>query len=620
MDCNKEDAIKAQQVAESKIVSGDYLGAKKFILKAQRLFPNLGGLPQLLAVVDVHSSTSEVTDHLAANWHQILQVDRCADEETVRKQYRKLLLLLHPDKNKYAGAASAFKLVKDAWEVFEREKDLAKLFTKDGMSQPSSRPTFFWTICPECKTLSEHANSVEQQYVQCLHCLWPFLAVKIPHNEEPSQSKCQDESVDVEKQNWYGKRAAPSTPTHGGKQHPDEKRKRSTPAKTIGRSLRSKKNVAVHLEPEPELRNKSPIPEGDDDFMSYGVKENGYMHDAEVKNDNGDCSHHQYDDIEAGMDTTEGMKNQLFEKVKLQIFKEFNEDKFQVVEIKQDDANAAQDKETKVGGNSGANAGKVIELKLAMTFMLRATSVHDHTAASENCTAGGSEIGEVDHESVDCQVPDSDVYDFDKERQEESFAPGQVWALYDDDDGMPRFYAHIVEVVSVHPFHVRMNWLYPAKSVSKDVRAWVKAGFAYTCGEFRLHEELSRKSVHMFSHLMPYETGQNPSVLRIYPQKGDVWALYKIWKPRKGATRGCEPVEVISQYNEKLGVQVAPLFRVTGYRSIFCRTGTEGFWYIPKAELTRFSHQIPAHHFAGDEVVGLPQNCVDLDTAAINLD
>src|SRR5690606_35409676 len=50
-------------------------------------------------------------------WYGILGVDPLADDESVRKQYRKLALMLHPDKNKCKGAEGAFKLVSEAWSL-----------------------------------------------------------------------------------------------------------------------------------------------------------------------------------------------------------------------------------------------------------------------------------------------------------------------------------------------------------------------------------------------------------------------------------------------------------------------------------------------------------------------
>ena len=121
----------------------------------------------------------------------------------------------------------------------------------------------------------------------------------------------------------------------------------------------------------------------------------------------------------------------------------------------------------------------------------------------------------------------------------------------------------------------------------------------------------------IFSHLVAYEFGRKPNTFKIYPQKGDVWAMYKKWKPQRGMTSDCMPVLVVSQYNEELGVLITPLFPVAGYRSVFFVKENEDVQCIPKGEITRFSHQIPAHHLGGGEAVGLPDNCVDLDTSAM---
>ncbi|KAI3929832.1 hypothetical protein MKX01_026000 [Papaver californicum] len=50
-----------------------------------------------------------------ADWYGILGVSQYSDDETVRKQYKQLALLLHPDKNKSVGADGAFKLISEAW-------------------------------------------------------------------------------------------------------------------------------------------------------------------------------------------------------------------------------------------------------------------------------------------------------------------------------------------------------------------------------------------------------------------------------------------------------------------------------------------------------------------------
>lgn len=680
MECNREDAIKAQQMAEHKIVMEDYSAAKKLALKAQRLFPSLSGLPQMLAVVDVHCIASEDLDCLPSKWHQILQTEQNAGEEAVRKQYRRLLLLLHPDKNKFAGAASAFKLVKAAYEAFEKEK-LDKPAAQVGDNQPVSKPGCFWTVCPKCRTSAEHMEISEHQYVQCLGCLCPFIAVRNPQTKESCQSKSQHESADsfqkqtkpdsqhdevkAEKEKMdsdesrqKGKVLSSSSEDFGNKR---KRRSRLKTTKMRSRAPRGATQATSVGTSRREGRQKVSVSASDTDLSngsSFKACPNDFVHPVKAGNlytdlgaDVGDCSHRHHmrkndlgdigdsshqctyetaknDSVNIGDCNHEPMhsilkddlmkrqdsKGRLFEKLRSAIMNECNGLEFQAVEVRQDDTCAA-DTDIKGGVND-----KVLQLKLTVTFLQNTMNSHAQAAASENCMVGGSEIWEEDQESVQCQVPDNDVHNFDKERQAEMFAIGQIWAVYDDDDGLPRFYAHIAEVISVRPFRVRMNWLFPAKTVSEDVQAWVKAGFAYTCGEFIYGKALNRKSLKMFSHIMAHEAGPQPRSVRIYPQKGDVWALYKVWKPRKGVTRTCEPVEVISHYSEELGVEVAGLFKVAGYISIYCRKGMEGVRFIPTAELTRFSHQIPAHFLLGNEVSGLPEDCVDLDMAAITED
>lgn len=49
------------------------------------------------------------------DWYLLLRVDEDADIDTIRKQYLKFALQLHPDKNKHPQAEIAFKLVSDAY-------------------------------------------------------------------------------------------------------------------------------------------------------------------------------------------------------------------------------------------------------------------------------------------------------------------------------------------------------------------------------------------------------------------------------------------------------------------------------------------------------------------------
>lgn len=116
MECNRDEAARAKEIAEKKLIKKDFAGAKKFAMKAHNLYPGMDGISQLLATIDVYFF-SEKKVHGEADWYGVLGVNPRDSEDAVRKQYRKLVLMLHPDKNKAQGADGAFILVSQAWDV-----------------------------------------------------------------------------------------------------------------------------------------------------------------------------------------------------------------------------------------------------------------------------------------------------------------------------------------------------------------------------------------------------------------------------------------------------------------------------------------------------------------------
>ncbi|KAJ6795961.1 Uncharacterized protein M6B38_223360 [Iris pallida] len=213
MECNRDEALRAKEIANRKFTTRDVAGAKKFALKAQNLFPELEGINQMIATLDIYLA-SEVKINGESDWYAILSSNALADDETVKKQYRKLALQLHPDKNKSIGAEGAFKLISDAWSVlsdksrkmaYDRKRSIkgsqqrvshrrkkhsvpnngffdfannATLKSKSQKSSAASVPTSFWTSCTRCKMQYEYLRVYLNHNLLCPNCHEAFLAVE----------------------------------------------------------------------------------------------------------------------------------------------------------------------------------------------------------------------------------------------------------------------------------------------------------------------------------------------------------------------------------------------------------------------------------------------------------
>ncbi|KAK6130751.1 hypothetical protein DH2020_035509 [Rehmannia glutinosa] len=119
METSRAEAERLLGIAEKLLRNKDYSGCRDFAILAQETEPLLEGSDQILAVAEVllAAENKRLTNN-QPDWYSILQIPQRTDEaELIKKQYRRLALLLHPDKNKFPFSDSAFRLVADSWGV-----------------------------------------------------------------------------------------------------------------------------------------------------------------------------------------------------------------------------------------------------------------------------------------------------------------------------------------------------------------------------------------------------------------------------------------------------------------------------------------------------------------------
>lgn len=202
MECNKDEALRAKEISEAKLAEKDFVGAKKFALKAEKLFHGLEGVSQLLVILDVYIS-SEKNINGELDWYSVLGVEPTADDETIKKNYKKLALFLHPDKNNSVGAEGAFKLVSQAWallsdkrrkNVYDQKRNPKSIYQPVFVNQKTSASTTqpvqpvpkpqntmtFWTACNQCSIHFEYSRVYLNQRIVCTSCAQPFWATESP--------------------------------------------------------------------------------------------------------------------------------------------------------------------------------------------------------------------------------------------------------------------------------------------------------------------------------------------------------------------------------------------------------------------------------------------------------
>lgn len=76
---------------------------------------------------------------MGKDYYKILGIQSGANEDEIKKAYRKMALKFHPDKNKDANAEEKFKEIAEAYEVLSdpKKRVIYDQYGEEGECQPS---------------------------------------------------------------------------------------------------------------------------------------------------------------------------------------------------------------------------------------------------------------------------------------------------------------------------------------------------------------------------------------------------------------------------------------------------------------------------------------------------
>ncbi|RZC55450.1 hypothetical protein C5167_014304 [Papaver somniferum] len=591
MECNKEEAIRAKEIAEKKMQNNDFVGARNIAAKAQRLYPGLENISKILIVCDVHCSAASNVFGSEKDWYGILQVNRTADVGSINKQFKKLALLLHPDKNAFPGSEGAFKLIGEAQKMLvdpiERKKYDVKCSaamkqakpkeTRKGnaredpglhshpgnpqqshqqVQQQKTQPEIsngrysFWTLCPFCKVKYEYHIQFLGKGLRCVTCEKIFTGFEVSPQGMASRGN----------ESFAQKREDPRQYGH----------------KTGSEKVST---VKVGGDSEAKGREDATLQKGDANEANGMSTENRLSENGTRKRG---CK---------SMDNCSSPK------------------KSRVTEP----PNAAPGETETTVERDSSKTDEAID----SSADLMENKVENRKDRAGECNNGKEEAVEAG------KVPFAGFYDFNKDK---SFAAGQIWAIYDHFDGMPRFYARIRKVFSSN-FKVRMTLL-EADSDDQDMIDWMTEDLPVACGKFKHSKHEHTEDPSKFSHRVEWAKilGRCPYV--IYPRKGETWAVYKNWDvrwssdPDNHRNYEYEFAEVHSDYSEESGIKIAYIVQIKGFANLFRPTIANGkdLLHIPPNEILRFSHRVPSYRMNGKEREDVFEGCFELDPASLPRD
>ncbi|CAD6232393.1 unnamed protein product [Miscanthus lutarioriparius] len=707
MECNRDEAARAKALAERKMLDKDFVGAKKMIIKAQQLLKEVDDvdIPKMLTVCDVHCAAGAKVN-TEIDWYGILQVPVNADDALIKKQYRKLALLLHPDKNKFGGAEAAFKLVGEAnitltdrskRSVHDMKRNTFRSVTARPNHQPPKRPaparssstpvnlhnmhqqhlhqasnptgpqTTFWTICPACGMRYQYYLSLLKKALRCQNCLKPFIAHDLKDQAIPSGANQRSAGVWKNAgapQNFTGPQsnvtgqkgwsATPGVHVNIGSHHANVNTKRETngnagglknkmksaratrnPSKASTAGLKRGRRVAFESSESSISETSS---DNEEEVLKHGPSENSAEPAQQTRRSSRQKQEVRYnedsddDDVEDDDNTVEDdfvgspalkrlRRNGLFHGDHSTKTAKLNEDTAGHNGL----SNCSNIKDTKNSGTpcEEKTSNGVEQMKRETMHARENSDGKEELFHSVSNNGLGLNNDDASHDNK-FTFPDPEFFDFDKLRDASQFRDNQVWAVYDDQGCMPRFYARITRVKKIPKFMLHFVWL-EFNPANKAEEAWSYRGLPVACGHFKHGQSETTEETGMFSRTISFGRSKTNNFYEIYPRKGEVWALFKGWDigwssdagNHKKLNHQYDVVQVLSDLTTSTSIIVMPLVKIKGYVSLFMQSGEAAPYVIPQGDTLRFSHCVPHHLMSGTEKQGIPEGSLELDPAAL---
>ncbi|CDP11685.1 unnamed protein product [Coffea canephora] len=692
----ESEALRLKNQAEQKYVAGNLKSALKYAKRAHRLQSSLEALPEMLTSFKIlRTATKPFTstppergggDGAASippappDYYKILQIERFAHINTIKKQYKKLALTLHPDKNPFIASEEAFKRVGEAFRVLSdrirrKEYDMSLRIAMQNEAEAAAGAAgggveeveTFWTACSTCRLLHKFESKYLGHNLVCPSCKKSFKAVEVEVEEEEEENAStvqrgeEGENVGLRtseriKARRLGKMSSVGgvLERSGGKHKGLREKLMVKDLENVGRKrglegggddgvieeLRSRsekkegRTGGVEMEERATTRARTKRVKVDEEEtmtlaeMQMLAKKKVSQQKMKLKAKEKEVEEREKEkDKNMGNEELKEKENEMETQNEKSKEKEIEMENEKEEEEIEKDTQKKQQKLNEKESNMGlerVNEREKRDRKMGVSSNEKSMEVVGRRASrsSRDLVIEKRKRPRQNNREI-VAVEASDFYNFDEDRVERSFKKGQVWAIYDSEDGMPRRYALIDEVVSLNPFQVRLSWLEFQNNGDEQLIGWEKIGFHISCGRFKVSEKASVKSPKMFSHLPDCERAAK-EVYRIYPKKGSVWALYDenaLDSGRKQMkNKGCYDIVVfLTSYSEIHGLSMAYLEKVDGYKTIFKRKefGAHAVRWLVKDEFRLFSHQIPGRKLSGEEAPGLPRDCWELDPACL---